>query len=68
MRFCPVRWDFGGMRYLDRDLPSDVYAEFSALVFVRDLPELETKLEAAGAWGTRLLRELDADAPRRSRS
>ena len=64
MRFCPVRWDFGGMRYLDRDFPSDVYDEFRALVFVRDFSELEIKLEAAEAWGARLLRELDVDPSR----
>jgi hypothetical protein len=64
MRFCPVRWDFVGMRYLDRDLPSEVYDEFRALVFVTDLSELEAKLKTAEAWGARLVRELDTDARR----
>ena len=40
MRYCPVRWDFGGMRYLHRDLPSPVYNEFRDLAFVRELPSV----------------------------
>jgi hypothetical protein len=58
MRYCPVRWDFG-VRYLDRDLPSDVYSRFRDLTFVRDLDDLEAKLAAASAWGSALLRELE---------
>jgi hypothetical protein len=63
MRFCPVRWDFGGMRYLDRDLPSEVYDQFREIVYVADIADLEAKLTAAEVWGARLLRELDSDAP-----
>ena len=62
MRYCPARWDFG-MRYLDRDLPPTVYDEFRDLVFVRDLDELEAKLDSASAWGVSLLRELDPVVP-----
>jgi hypothetical protein len=59
MRYCPVRWDFG-VRYLDRDLPPAVYAQFRDLVFVRDLGELEERLALATAWGARLLLELES--------
>jgi hypothetical protein len=58
MRYCPVRWDFG-VRYLDRDLPPEVYAQVRDLAFVRDLGELEAKLQTATAWGAGLLRELE---------
>jgi hypothetical protein len=58
MRYCPVRWDFG-VRYLDRDLPPAVYAQFRDLVFVRDLAELEESVARATAWGATLLRELE---------
>jgi hypothetical protein len=57
MRYCPVRWDFG-VRYLDRDLPPTVYAEFRDLIFVRDLREVEERLARATVWGEGLLREL----------
>jgi hypothetical protein len=57
MRYCPVRWDFG-VRYLDRDLPADVYSRFRDLVFVRDLAEIEAQLPKASAWGAELLSEL----------
>ena len=58
MRYCPVRWDFG-MRYLDRDLPPGVYDQVRALVFIRDLDDLEAKLVSATSWGNALLRDLD---------
>jgi hypothetical protein len=58
MRYCPVRWDFG-MRYLDRDLPPAVYDQVRALVFIRDLDDLEAKLVSATVWGNALLRDLD---------
>jgi hypothetical protein len=58
MRYCPVRWDFG-VRYLDRDLPPALYAQFRDLVFVRDLGDLEERLALATAWGAALLRELE---------
>jgi len=57
MRYCPVRWDFG-MRYLDRDLPADVYAQLRDLVFVRDLAGIEVQLPKASDWAADLLREL----------
>ena len=62
MRFCPMRWDFRGMRYLDRDLPSNVYDEFRQLVFMTDLDDLEQKRQAAEEWGLCLLSELDSAA------
>jgi hypothetical protein len=62
MRFCPVKWDFG-MRYLDRDLPADVYAEFKVLAFVSDVTELKARLDVAEEWGARLLRELSEYGP-----
>ena len=57
MRYCPARWDFG-VRYLDRDLPADVYDQVRDLALVSDLSDLERKLAAATAWGTALLSEL----------
>lgn len=59
MRYCPLRWDFG-MRYLDRDLPPDVYTQLRDLVFVRDLAGIELHLPRASAWGAALLRELNS--------
>ena len=64
MRYCPVRWDFGGMRYLDRDLPSAVYDEFRDLAFVRDANELEANHARAATWGAKLLQELDPVGPK----
>jgi len=58
MRYCPVRWDFG-VRYLDRDLPPDVYAQVRDLALVKNLSDLEIKLATATAWGTALLQELE---------
>jgi hypothetical protein len=58
MRYCPVRWDFG-TRYLDRDLPPEVYKRFRDLVFVPDLAGVEERLPKASAWGAALLQELD---------
>jgi hypothetical protein len=52
MRHCPARWDFG-MRYLDRDLPPALYDNFKDLVFVRDLNDLEGKLDKAPSLGCR---------------
>jgi hypothetical protein len=57
MRYCPARWDFG-VRYLDRDLPSNEYGQIRDLAFVRDLADLEQKWESATARATALLREL----------
>lgn len=60
MRHCPVRWDFG-MRYLDRDLPPQVYSQFRNLMFVLDLEDLERKLAEASAWGCATLEELNSE-------
>jgi hypothetical protein len=59
MRYCPVRWDFG-VRYLDRDLPPDVYDQLRDLALVSDLRDLEVKLARATVWGAALLRELES--------
>jgi hypothetical protein len=57
MRYCPLRWDFG-VRYIDRDLPADIYNRFCDLAVVVDLEDLDRKLAHATAWGSSLLREL----------
>jgi hypothetical protein len=62
MRYCPIRWDFG-LRYLDRDLPADVYERFRSLLFTRNLDELEQNLESATEWGSALLAGFQVDAP-----
>jgi hypothetical protein len=54
MRYCPVRWDFG-VRYLDRDLPGDVYEQVRDLALVTDREDLENKVAKATAWATALL-------------
>ena len=54
-----MRWDFG-VRYLDRDLPPDVYGQVKDLAVVHDLGDLEAKLASATAWGVSLLRELES--------
>jgi hypothetical protein len=59
MRHCPVRWDFG-MRYLERDLPSEVYARFCKLLFVRDPADLEVRFAEGRGWGDELLAELSS--------
>jgi hypothetical protein len=61
MRYCPVRWDFS-VRYLDRDLPADVYNRFKTLVFATELEDLQRKWEAAADWGTALLGDV-TDSP-----
>jgi hypothetical protein len=58
MRYAPARWDFG-VRYLDTDLPSDVYARFSSLVFVQDLKDLDSKWANATSWANDLLEALN---------
>lgn len=60
MRYAPARWDFG-MRYLDRDLPANVYGRVRELALVTDLEDLEIKRARASAWGTELLRELASE-------
>lgn len=57
MRYCPARWDFG-VRYLDCDLPADVYAQVQQLALVTDLRDLERKHAQATVWATALLGDL----------
>lgn len=57
MRYCPTRWDFG-VRYLDRDLPADVYAQVQSFALVTDLEDLERKRAQATMWAMALLEEL----------
>lgn len=57
MRHCPVRWDFG-VRYLERDLPSEVYEELQRLTFVAEPDDLPDKLARATTWATALLHDL----------
>jgi hypothetical protein len=54
MRYCPARWDFG-LRYLDRDLPPDIYQHVRELMFVRDVADLTIKFADAAAWGQQIL-------------
>lgn len=42
MKHCPDRYDFGG-RYLQRDLPTELYAELERLSFVAHLSDLSEK-------------------------
>lgn len=46
VRHCPDRYDFG-LRYLQRDLPPDVYRQVEPLFFCSDLAELQQKQAAA---------------------
>lgn len=57
MRHNPDRYDFG-MRYLQRDLPADVYHQLEPLLFCSDLTELERKQAAAVALFHTTLSEL----------
>jgi hypothetical protein len=57
MRHCPDRYDFG-LRYLQRDLPPDVYQQVAPLFFCSDLAELERKQARAVALFQATLSEL----------
>jgi hypothetical protein len=57
MRHCPVRWDFG-VRYLERDLPTDISDRLRELAFVKDRGDLQTKFDISTGWGLALLQEL----------
>lgn len=48
MRYCPDKYDFG-VRYLQRDLPPEVYQQLEPLFFCSDLAELERKQATAVA-------------------
>ena len=60
MRYCRARWDFG-VRYLDRDLPADVYTQLQELALVADLADLERKRVQATVWATALLEEMKSE-------
>lgn len=49
MRHCPDRYDYGA-RYLQRDLPADVYERLESLLFCSDLAQLERNQAAAVAF------------------
>lgn len=57
MRHCPDRYDFG-LRYLQRDLPPDVYQQLEPLFFCSDLADLERKQARAVALFRATLSEL----------
>ena len=57
MRYCPDRYDFG-MRYLQRDLPPEVYQKVESLFYCSDLAELERKQATAVALFQATLSEL----------
>lgn len=46
---CPARHDFG-MRYLERDLPADLYERLLGLAFVPDTNSLPRKCDEVLAW------------------
>jgi len=48
-RYCPDRWDYG-LRYLERDLPAQVYARLAPLAFASDLDDLLAKAVEAESW------------------
>jgi len=57
MKHCPSRWDFG-MRYLDRDLPGEVYNRLLDAMYVRDADLLAERLRESAQWGEELIEEL----------
>ena len=59
MRHCPVRWDFG-VRYLERDLPTEISDRLRELAFVTDREDLEAKFDISTGWGLALLHELSS--------
>lgn len=60
-RYAPVFYDFAP-RYLQRDLPADVYARLMRLSFVADIHDLESKIAEAIAWAEEEHARLDIDA------
>jgi hypothetical protein len=59
LHYCPDRYDFG-LRYLDRDLPPDIQRQLEALMFCRDLAQLQEHQAAAVALFQSTLAELRA--------
>lgn len=59
MRHCPERFDFG-LRYLDRDLPSDVTRRVERWVLPASIEDIETFRGEAAALFDRTCRALDA--------
>jgi hypothetical protein len=61
MRYCPDRYDFG-LRYLDRDLPSEIRQQVEPLLFCGSLAELADKQATAVALFQATLNDLSLDA------
>lgn len=57
MRHCPDRYDFG-VRYLQRDLPSEIYHQLEPLCFCSDLADLANKQATAVALFQEIVEEL----------
>jgi len=57
MKYRPARWDFG-MRYLDRDLPGEVYDRLRDAMYIRDPEALAERLVESVQWGEALIAEL----------
>lgn len=55
---CPDRFDYG-LRYLQIDLPEQVYRRLEPLAFVGRPEDLRARHEAAGKWFRQTLMELD---------
>ena len=60
-RYKPVHNSFG-TRYLQRDLPPDVYQRLLRLKLVCDADDLADKIAEAIEWARQELAELDTDA------
>lgn len=58
MLHCPDRYDFG-MRYLERDLPPQMYRTVERLAFYGNLEQLRARQEEAGALFKSTLRALE---------
>ena len=59
MRHCPDRYDYG-LRYLDRDLPSDLRAEIERLVFPPSVDQIEAYQARAEEIFNETMRAYDA--------
>ena len=56
MRWCPERSTFG-LRYLDRDLPSETVARLKLVAFVPDGADILAKSPVARRWLAQAIRE-----------
>lgn len=63
--YCPFRYNFG-LRYLNDDLPADVYQRVVTLCFVSDPDDLKDKNEAAVKWQREVIKELQKRVADRS--